>query len=80
VRAAAAAAVAQLLDGGATRQYLAAAEVRVNTKTGQVMRRNFASLSSTLGDTAVTLHDALVRVIAAEPSLSCLPAVGLYSC
>jgi len=48
VRAAAAAAVAQLMDGAATRQYLAVAEVRLNTK-GQVMRRNFSSLSSTLG-------------------------------
>ena len=36
VRAAAAAAVAQLLEGPATRQYLAAAELRVNPKTGQV--------------------------------------------
>ena len=74
VRAAAAAAIAQMLEGNATRQYLAAAEVRVHPKTGLVIRRNFASLSSTLGDVAVTLHAALTRAAAAEPSLSCVPA------
>ena len=74
VRAAAAAATAQMLEGSATRQYLAAAEVRVHPKTGLVIRRNFASLSSTLGDVAATLHAALTRAAAAEPSLSCVPA------
>ena len=74
VRAAAAAAIAQMLEGNATRQYLAAAEVRVHPKTGLVIRRNFASLSSTLGDVAVTLHAALTRAAVAEPSLSCVPA------
>ena len=66
VRAAAAAATAQMLEGSATRQYLAAAEVRVHPKTGLVIRRNFASLSSTLGDVAATLHAALTRAAAAE--------------
>ena len=74
VRTAAAAAVAQLLEGPASKRYLAAAEARVDAKTGRAVRRNFASLSSTLGDVATTLHDGLLRVVAAEPNLGCLPA------
>jgi hypothetical protein len=74
VRAAALSAIAHLLEGNVTRQYMAVAEVRTNPKTGAVIRRNFASLSSTLGDVAATTHDALVRIVQAEPSLACLPA------
>ena len=74
VRAAALAATAHLLEGPATRTYFAAAEVRFNSKTGAVIRANFASLSSTLGDTACATHEALVRAVRGEPALSCLPA------
>jgi hypothetical protein len=74
VRAAALAATAHLLEGPATRTYFAAAEVRFNSKTGAVIRANFASLSSTLGDIACATHEALVRAVRGEPALSCLPA------
>ena len=74
VRAAAMAATANLLEGPATKRYLAAAEVRTNPKTGAVVRANFASLSSTLGDIARATHEALTRAVRAEPALSCVPA------
>lgn len=74
VRAAATAATASLLEGPATKRYLAAAEVRTNPKTGAVVRANFASLSSTLGDIACATHEALTRAVRAEPASSCVPA------
>ena len=74
-RAAAAAAVAQLLDSAASRQYLSAAELKLDAKTGLAARRvNFASLSSTLGDLAVATHGALTLAVAAEPALACVPS------
>ena len=74
-RAAAAAAVAQLLDAPASRQYLSAAETKLDPKTGLALRRvNFASLSSTLGDLAVATHGALTRAVASEPALACVPS------
>ena len=75
-RAAAAAAVAQLLDSAASRQYLSAAETKLDAKTGLAARRvNFASLSSALGDLAVATHGALTLAVAAEPALACVPSV-----
>jgi hypothetical protein len=74
-RAAAAAAVAQLLDSAASRQYLSAAELKLDAKTGLAARRvNFASLSSTLGDLAVATHGALTLAVAAEPAPACVPS------
>ena len=74
-RAAAAAAVAQLFDSAASRQYLSAAETKLDAKTGLAARRvNFASLSSTLGDLAVATHGALTLAVAAEPALACVPS------
>ena len=75
-RAAAAAAVAQLLDSAASRQYLSAAETKLDAKTGLAARRvNFASLSSALGDLAVATHGALTLAVAAEPAMACVPSV-----
>ena len=74
-RAAAAAAVAQLFDAPASRQYLSAAETKLDSKTGLALRRvNFASLSSTLGDLAVATHGALTHAVASEPALACVPS------
>ena len=75
VRAAAAVAVAQLLDAPASRAYLSAAELKLDPTTGLALRRvNFASLSSTLGDLAVATHGALTLAIKAERSLACVPS------
>jgi hypothetical protein len=74
-RAGAAAAVAQLFDAPASRQYLSAAETKLDSKTGLALRRvNFASLSSTLGDLAVATHGALTHAVASEPALACVPS------
>ena len=76
VRAAAAATVAQLLDAPASRQYLSAAEIKLDPKTGLAARRvNFVSLSSTLGDLAVATHGALTLAIRTEQSPACVLSV-----
>ena len=76
VRGAAFLATAALFDARESRAFFAAAEARASDpRTGRVMRRaHFASLSSTLGDVAVTTHGALVRAVAAEPDVGLLPA------
>lgn len=76
VRAAAAQTIAALFESAVSRQYLVAAEVLLDKKTGLPKRRvNFASLSSTLGDIACATHHALVRAVQTEPHITALPSV-----
>jgi len=82
VRAAAASAVVALLEGPASRQYLAIAERRESTTRASgsdaslppglsARVRSFSALSTTLGDIVLTTQRALLRALSEEKSSQC---------
>ncbi|KAK9916388.1 hypothetical protein WJX75_002097 [Coccomyxa subellipsoidea] len=72
VRAAAASAVAALLEGAPQRAYLGIAECRLPAKQPA---RGFTTLSATLGKLALSLHDGLLQAAASEADPAALTAV-----
>lgn len=82
VRAAAVSAVVALLEGPASRQYLAIAERRESTTRASASDaslppglsarvRSFSALSTTLGDIVLTTQGALLRALSKEKSSQC---------
>lgn len=82
VRAAAASAVVALLEGPASRQYLAIAERRESTTRASgsdaslppglsARVRSFSALSTTLGDIVLTTQRALLQALSEEKSSQC---------